>query len=188
MRRFASLLALTLALALWPHDAEARQPKVTMYGASWCGPCKIVRSYLQRSKVTFEYRDIDQPNHMAAFRREVGRGGIPVTIIGGREIKGANTPAIAEALGLNPPAPRKGQKLYGGQPASWWTNQFRALRAQADRVKAEIAKMESSELTLDNVQEARLEARRQRLEVIEESLTSLFNDASRFSLPRKYRN
>lgn len=52
--------------------------KITVYGASWCGPCKMVKGALNRAGLEYEAIDIDSEPNKA---EEAGVRGIPTTII-----------------------------------------------------------------------------------------------------------
>ncbi len=42
-------------------DPPASSPaKVTVYGTSWCAGTRLVRAYLDRLGILYEYRDMDQ--------------------------------------------------------------------------------------------------------------------------------
>lgn len=34
--------------------------KVTVYGASWCGPCQRAKQYLNEREIPYEYVDVDE--------------------------------------------------------------------------------------------------------------------------------
>ncbi len=54
--------------------------KIEVYGAAWCGPCKMVKGLFNREGIEYEYVDIDQePNQAAAANVR----GIPCTIVYG---------------------------------------------------------------------------------------------------------
>ncbi len=185
-------LVLVVLLAM-PSAAEAKA-KVIMYGASWCGPCKILKSYLDEQRVRYDYRDIDQPQQRAAYRRDSGAGkGIPLLLIGRQRIRGANLDVIEGALakaGLLKGPRRKraargqGQK-YGGKSPAWWQRQFQQMKARIERLSGQVERL--SKVAVDNVEQEQLEQLREKLAIAEESLALLENDASRVALPRKYR-
>jgi thioredoxin 1 len=51
---------------------------IVVYGASWCGPCKLVKETLSKSGLSYKLIDIEQHPNKAA---EAGVRGVPTTII-----------------------------------------------------------------------------------------------------------
>ncbi len=75
--------------------------KIIVYSAPWCVYCKMVKSYLDESKV--KYTEIDVSADDAGKDDMVKKSGqlsIPVVDIDGEIIIGFNKPAIKKALGL----------------------------------------------------------------------------------------
>lgn len=70
----------------------AAQPRfrgvVEVYGTSWCGYCKKMRSYLEHKGVRYVVYDIE--NDDAAYRRfkAMGGDGVPLTVIGSHKVDG----------------------------------------------------------------------------------------------------
>lgn len=52
--------------------------KVTVYGAAWCGPCKILKRVLAEGEVNYTYVDIDEEPNQA---KDAGVRGIPTTVV-----------------------------------------------------------------------------------------------------------
>ena len=95
-------------------NAAARQ--VDLYTTAWCGYCRAVRAHLESRGV--EYVDHDVEKSMSAhFAWSATQSrGVPVSVIGGKVVRGANLAKIDEALreaGFNiaqvPPAPASGE-------------------------------------------------------------------------------
>src|SRR5688572_30821185 len=91
----ASSAALLFSMAC---SAAEAAPEVRMFGASWCGPCRVVKQFLDQNRVPYTYLDVDNDKNREAFRREASQGGIPLIVIGTEKITGANMPAIAASL------------------------------------------------------------------------------------------
>lgn len=181
MRVCIILLGLFLAC-----PAYAGAPKVEMYGASWCGPCRSVRAMLDKDQIPYTYTDIDAPGGREAYQRaRPARRGIPLLIIGSNKIVGANFEAIRAALGQPKVAPSATAGEYGGQTAQWWQQQFRSMRQYLAGVKQRADALEK--VAADNVDKERLSKLREHQEEVEATLQQFDNDASRVALPRKFR-
>jgi mycoredoxin len=181
-----------LLFALFPAALFAAETEVVMYGASWCGPCGAVKGFLTQNAVPFEYVDID--TDQGRERYEAARGGyrgIPLTVIRGQSIRGANLEAIAAALQQSNvvkgsvAAPKSGGETYGGHPPMWWQAQFRQLRATLARIDQEIAVRDKSRI--DSTQKDLIVRLKDDREIVSQSIDQLEVDASNVSLPRKYR-
>lgn len=158
---------------------------VAMYGASWCGPCHAVRSFLDQNRVAYTYFDVDTAEGRAAYDQARGDfSGIPLTVVGGTAIRGANLVAIATALHVNAAAPTPGDS-YGGHPALWWQAQFRQLRTELDRMDRMIA--EAAKVSADDYDKEIVGKMKQHRETVAGSIDQLEIDASNVSLPRQYR-
>ncbi|MFD1775871.1 glutaredoxin family protein [Paenibacillus rhizophilus] len=78
--------------------------QVIVYSTEGCGDCSRVKRMLQSEGIPFEVRDIMTSE---AYQQEVERlgfMGIPVTVAGGRAVKGFNHGELKEliaAAGLN---------------------------------------------------------------------------------------
>lgn len=161
----------------------AAPPEVKMYGASWCGPCYAVKSYLEQNKVPFRYLDIDDEKNFAEFLGEGGTS-IPLVIIGREKIVGSNFERIAQSLSLAAQKQTTGE-AYGGYPPSWWQAQFRDLRTRSADLAAKIDTLSRKASFDDEKRIVELLKRQQK--IIDASIDTLEADASRVSLPRKYR-
>lgn len=184
-------LLLALILSLFAVPAAAGQPQVTMYGAKWCGPCRALKSFLTRNRVPFEYVDIDSEGGRSRYVAARGSyKGIPLTVIAGQKIRGANLKAIATALQrvrlLKDVAPEpSGGKSYGGHSAEWWQVQFRQLRGQLELMDQAIERKE--EVAADHYEKELLAKMKEDREIVQQSIDQLEVDASHVSLPRKFR-
>jgi glutaredoxin len=174
-------------------DEALAKPEVTMYGASWCGPCRAVRAFLTRHSISFDYRDIDSEENRARFRAVTGtQRGIPLVLIDGERVRGANLKAlrmILERKGIQvgaAQAPRPGQELYGGHPASWWQTHFAALRKRVAEFETRVEQFDAYAQTHYD-RDVVLGKMKEDLEILNGALDQLEIDASRVALPRRYR-
>jgi mycoredoxin len=168
-------------------------PSVTVFGADWCGPCHRVRDYLRANLVAFDFVDVDDDAGHAKFAALAGsKMAIPLTVAGGEQVRGSDFKALAAMLGRQgiiktvAVSADEGGESYGGHSAAWWEQQFRELRmrvrAHAERVK------QLDRVAVDHHERGEVLPRLQKqLKVVEASLAQLELDASRASLPRKYR-
>lgn len=60
--------------------------KVVVYGADWCGPCRMVKGTLSRANVEFESINIEEEPNKAA---DAGIRGLPTIVVfdGDTEVK-----------------------------------------------------------------------------------------------------
>ena len=64
-----------------PSSAETG---VTIYGASWCGPCKILEAGLREQQIPFDEIDIDRnPTAFDRAKQATGTSAIPQTSVAG---------------------------------------------------------------------------------------------------------
>jgi glutaredoxin len=184
-------LYIGILLSLSSSIAEAKAPEVVVFGASWCGPCRSLKAFLEQAKVPHEYKDVDDPQNLDAYEKAArGQRGIPLTVVGGRDrILGFAPEKLMSALGRSgeqkaAPAP-VGVTLYGGKRAEEWQREFRELRAYQKTLEARLNQFE--QVAGDELEKAELDKLRKRLAIAEDSLTLLENDASRYALPRSFR-
>jgi hypothetical protein len=186
-------LAWGLLLLLGCGEARAApSSEITMYGASWVGPSRAVKNFLEKNKVPFRYRDIDQPEGRAEFMRvSGGNSGIPLTFIGQERINGANLPRLRTVLEREhvlapaPVAGKEGVEVFGGHPPGWWQAQFQELRERRAGVEAEVRELER--VAADDHEKELLSRKKSDLVIVVATLDQLDNDASKVALPRAYR-
>ncbi|MGZ3420220.1 MAG: glutaredoxin family protein [Polyangiales bacterium] len=54
--------------------------QVTVYSATWCGPCKVLKAGLHEKNIPFEEVDVDQyPSSYAMAKKASGTNAIPLT-------------------------------------------------------------------------------------------------------------
>lgn len=157
-----------------------------MYGATWCGPCKMMRAFFAEAKIPYTY--VDEPKSLEAYERaSMGGRGIPLTVIGSTKIRGFQPDAVLSALGRKSAAAetKSGGKSYGGKAPELWQREFRELRAFIQRLDEDIK--QQSRVAVDDVEKADLERKKKRRAIADDSLSLLDADALRYALPRNYR-
>lgn len=185
-------LVAVFALVVLPSTSHAA-PAVEVYGAQWCGPCKVVQRFLRGQAVPFTYVDIDTEAGRRAYAAvSPDGGGIPLVVIAGERIRGANLSLIRSVLQrrgqlTKPAAPATSEgEQYGGQPAEWWEAEFRALRARVAKMEQRVKHLDA--VAVDHYERGEvLERLKQDLRILRASLDQLEIDASRVNLPRKHR-
>jgi mycoredoxin len=84
-------------VVLWPGAhasgvSEARRlvgnERVILFSAEWCGYCDRLRSDLERARVPFVERDIEQSTTNNKAWRSAGGRGVPVTLVGDQVVQG----------------------------------------------------------------------------------------------------
>ena len=62
-------------------EMTATAPRITMYGAEWCGDCRRSKSFLDRLEVEYDYVDLLLVEDGADRARAIsGRTNIPVIV------------------------------------------------------------------------------------------------------------
>jgi glutaredoxin len=75
-------------------------PKVQIFTTSWCGYCRKAKAFLRSRGVPFTEYDVEQDSAAARrFRILNPGGGVPVALIGNRQINGFDPAAYEAALG-----------------------------------------------------------------------------------------
>ena len=109
-RKVRPELSVALALALISaatHVAASRaydprrtnQPgHVVMYATAWCPACARLRTCLASSRVAYDERDIERSREAETQYRELGGGGVPLTLVGAAVVHGVDVPALGDAL------------------------------------------------------------------------------------------
>jgi glutaredoxin-like protein len=52
----------------------AEEPKIIIYGTSWCGDTKRARKFFEQNQIDYEWVDIDQDKTARAYVEEVNNG------------------------------------------------------------------------------------------------------------------
>ena len=73
-----------------------QQGRVYVYSASWCGTCRSLRSYLDRSGIRYTLLNADNPLVKAAMRARFRSVAVSHMLIGRHAIRGLNTAKIQQ--------------------------------------------------------------------------------------------
>ncbi len=96
-----------------PHDIEKKEkitlkvdkPKTTanasvkqikMYATSWCGYCKMARSYFAKNNIPYTEYDIEKNRQAKSEYDSFGGKGVPVIFIGQERMNGFNVSRFSE--------------------------------------------------------------------------------------------
>ncbi|MBC3873470.1 glutaredoxin family protein [Undibacterium flavidum] len=71
---------------------------VILYGTATCSFCRSTREFFKANKIDFFDVDVQTSELAAKKHAELGGGGVPVTIIGNRLIRGFQPDAFQDAL------------------------------------------------------------------------------------------
>ncbi len=96
----ANQIRLAAAARVTPDMPVARRPNddVVLYFAKWCGYCKLAKAHLDRERVDYDLRDVDNDAVSRELREKTGRGGIPVLDFGGEILRGYSEGQYDEAI------------------------------------------------------------------------------------------
>lgn len=84
------------------------QRSVILLGTSWCDYCRQARSHLQAQGVAFADLDIETSRQALAWHRELKAQGVPVILIGDRQLSGFDPSEIDEAIMALAPGTQEG--------------------------------------------------------------------------------
>ncbi len=74
---------------------------LTMYSATWCGPCKSAKAYLAAKGISYRDVDIDASEANGKEYLALGGGGVPLFVAGDKRMNGFS-PGALEALIARP--------------------------------------------------------------------------------------
>ena len=108
MRLFLAFLLLG-SVYVWQHDDELRlawrqsqpgytPPQVTLFATSWCGYCRQMREYFAAEKIPYTELDIETSAQARVWHKQLGGGGVPVTLVGEKVIHGYDPDGVSAAL------------------------------------------------------------------------------------------
>jgi glutaredoxin len=94
------LKALTPDYVEGDYSAQRAQTResVILLGTAWCGFCAKTREHLQSRGVAFADLDIESSTQAEQWHRESGAQGVPVILIGDRQIRGFNPEEMDAAI------------------------------------------------------------------------------------------
>jgi glutaredoxin len=78
--------------------AMAGQVDVILYGADWCGACRMAKKYMDSKGVDYEERNVDEPRWAQEMRAKAGPGGIPVIDVGGQIMRGFSAERLDQLI------------------------------------------------------------------------------------------
>lgn len=55
--------------------------KVSVYGASWCAPCRAQKQWLDSKNVEYEYFDVSLDTRAFEYLNKLGISGVPFTAV-----------------------------------------------------------------------------------------------------------
>lgn len=74
-----------------------RAQSITMYSTSWCVHCKRARNYFAEKGIRYNEVDVEASDANRKEFKELGGGGVPLILVGGKSMRGFSEQAI-EAL------------------------------------------------------------------------------------------
>lgn len=80
-----SIEALTNVFA---DDINARENKVVMYSAEWCGVCKRAKAFFLKSNIPFEEYDVEKTAKGKRDYKKMGAKGVPVILVDSKRLNG----------------------------------------------------------------------------------------------------
>ncbi len=93
---FFLLFVLTLMFAL---PSEAQQKRVRILVTDWCPYCSRLEAFLIKEKIRYEKLDVEQSSEGKKLYTQLGRGGVPIVLIGSAVVRGFDKAAILRELG-----------------------------------------------------------------------------------------
>ena len=78
--------------------AKPAAASVTVLVAEWCGYCRMLESFLKGRGIAYTRYDIETSTKGRTLYRKHGTGGVPITLVNDRLIRGFNPAAILKAL------------------------------------------------------------------------------------------
>ncbi len=82
----------------YSQQREQTQHSVILLGTAWCGYCKQARAHLQAQGVAFADLDIERSSQALAWHSELKADGVPVILVGDRQIRGFDREQIDAAI------------------------------------------------------------------------------------------
>jgi glutaredoxin len=71
---------------------------LTMYSATWCGPCRRAKAHLAEKGIAYRDVDIDDSESNKAEFKSYGGGGVPLFIAGKKRMRGFNPEGLDKLL------------------------------------------------------------------------------------------
>lgn len=96
--RFFLILTCILMLVL-PAPSGAQQKRVRILVTDWCPYCSRLEAFLIKEKIHYEKLDVEQSAEGKKLYTQLGRGGVPIVLIGSTVVRGFDKAAILRELG-----------------------------------------------------------------------------------------
>jgi glutaredoxin len=71
---------------------------LTMYSATWCGPCKRAKAHMAKNGIAYRDVDIDASDANRAEFKSYGGGGVPLFISGNTRMRGFSAEGLDRLL------------------------------------------------------------------------------------------
>jgi glutaredoxin-like YruB-family protein len=84
--------------AVYDGVTTASKTGVEIYVTSWCGYCRALEDYLEKKQIAFKRYDIEKDAAANSRYKQLGRPGVPISVINGEVISGFNRRAIDRAI------------------------------------------------------------------------------------------
>ena len=68
--------------------------RLTLFSATWCGPCKRAKAHLAKNGISYRNVDIDESDENKAEFRAFGGGVIPLFILGNKRMRGFSAESL----------------------------------------------------------------------------------------------
>lgn len=94
--------------------------EVVLFSTSWCGYCRKARDYLRTNGIAHVEYDIEKSSEGKRHFTELGGRGVPLILVGDRQIRGWNPAALESALArariIRPTPPPSGRSHESPPP------------------------------------------------------------------------
>ena len=82
-----------------PASAAPRSQSITMYSTSWCPHCKRARAYFAERGIAYDEIDVEASEKNGREFKELGGGGVPLIVVGGKAMRGFDPKRMDALLG-----------------------------------------------------------------------------------------
>lgn len=79
---------------------NSSKSKVEIFVTSWCPHCRSLEEFLNKHRVRYTKYDIDRNSTGRKIHQQLGGGGVPVTRIGSKVVRGYSPSKLGAALGI----------------------------------------------------------------------------------------
>jgi glutaredoxin len=81
-----------------PASAAPATSTLTMYSATWCGPCKSAKAYMAAKGIAYRDIDIDASEANGKEYLSQGGGGVPLFVSGDKRMNGFSPAALEDLI------------------------------------------------------------------------------------------